>query len=89
MKLPPELFATVESFRRGLGAMGIRSLNGVWTLPDADFGDPSHVNASGRRKVTEDFLAHLTAGELSLGGRTDEPDHAVSLLAKESEQAGQ
>ena len=67
-KLPPELFATVEAFRAGLDDIGIRSLNAVWTLPDADFGDPSHVNARGRRKVTDDFLANLTARELALGG---------------------
>lgn len=67
-KLPPELFDTVEAFRQELEPIGIRSLNAVWTLPDADFGDPSHVNARGRDKVTADFLARLAAGQLALGG---------------------
>lgn len=69
-KLPPELFDTVEAFRKELDPMGIRSLNAVWTLPDADFGDPSHVNARGREKVTADFLARLAAGQLALGAST-------------------
>lgn len=71
-KLPPELFDTVEAFRKELDPMGIRSLNAVWTLPDADFGDPSHVNARGREKVTADFLARLAAGQLALGAGAGE-----------------
>ena len=88
-KLPPELFATVESFRGELDGLGIRAMNDVWALPDADFGDPSHVNAVGRTKVTDDFLARLAAGELAVGRRADEADNAVSLAAQESEKIGQ
>lgn len=71
-KLPAQLFDTVEAFRQELGPMGIRSLNAVWTLPDADFGDPSHVNPKGRDAVTADFLARLAAGQLALGGSAGE-----------------
>ncbi len=84
-KLPPELFKTVEAFRQELEPMGIRPLNAVWTLPDADFGDPSHVNARGRARVTEDFLARFAAGDLALGGRAGEPDDGVTLSAQEGE----
>lgn len=88
-KLPPELFETVEAFRQELEPMGIRPLNAVWTLPDADFGDPSHVNQRGRDAVTADFLARLAAGQLSRGGRTGEAHNRVSLAVEESEQTGQ
>lgn len=88
-KLPPELFATVEGFRGELDSLGIRAMNGVWALPDADFGDPSHVNAIGRTKVTDDFLARLATSELAVGGRADEADNAVSLAAQEGEKIGQ
>jgi hypothetical protein len=87
--LPPQLFATVEAFRQELAPMGIRPLNAAWTLPDADFGDPSHVNARGRKAVTDDFLARLAAGDLTLGGSSTETHDGVSLTAQEGEQSGQ
>lgn len=87
--LPQQLFDTVESFRGDLEAMGIRSLNRVWTLPDADFGDPSHVNAAGREKVTEDFLAKIAASQLVTGLPANEADNAVSLAVQEGQQIGQ
>lgn len=58
-KLKPEIFSMAEEFRETLEAMGIVTLNKAWTLPDTDFGDPSHVNAKGRIKVTADFLRRL------------------------------
>jgi hypothetical protein len=88
-KLPSGLFATVERFRGELDGLGIRAINDVWTLPDADFGDPSHVNAIGRAKVTDDLLARLATGELAVGRRADETDNAVSLAAQEGEKIGQ
>jgi len=88
-KLLPELFATVQGFRGELDGLGIRAMNDVWTLPDADFGDPSHVNAAGRKKVTDDFLARLATGELAVGRRADETGDAVSLAAQEGEKVGQ
>lgn len=87
--LPPELFATVEGFRTDLAGLGIRFMNPVWTLPDADFGDPSHVNVVGRARITEDFLARLAAGELAVGGRADKTHDAVSFAAQEDEKFGQ
>ena len=39
--------------------MGVSVLNDIWTLPDADFGDPSHVNAIGRDHVTADVVPRL------------------------------
>jgi hypothetical protein len=72
-KLEPRIFEMAEEFRSGLASMGVTAMNDVWTLPDADFGDPSHVNAKGRKKVSEDFLARITetasAASLGLRGR--------------------
>jgi hypothetical protein len=88
--LPAELFATADGFRETLDGMGIAPLNSIWTLPDTDFGDPSHVNARGREIVTQDFLKRFRsmAGELA-GGRGNEADHAVSLSAQEIEKVRQ
>jgi len=88
-KVPGRLFDTVEAFRKDTERMGMRSLNRVWTLPDADFGDPSHVNATGREKVTEDFLAKVAASQLVAGWPANKADDAVSLAAQKSEQIGQ
>jgi hypothetical protein len=63
--LNPRIFELAENFREDLKGMGIGVLNDVWTLPDADFGDPSHVNPRGRAKVTADFLRRFS-GEASL-----------------------
>lgn len=60
--LPSHIFEMAEDFRKGLKDLGVVSINGIWTLPDSDFGDPSHVNERGRAKVTADFLERL--GEL-------------------------
>jgi hypothetical protein len=53
-----------EDFRGQLAAMGVAALNDVWVLPDADFGDPSHVNRQGREKVTRDFIGRISDGAL-------------------------
>ncbi|MDP3737306.1 MAG: hypothetical protein Q8R02_07945 [Hyphomonadaceae bacterium] len=71
-ELKPEIFAMAEEFRGKLDAMGIATLNDAWVLPDADFGDPSHVNARGRIKVTADFLRRL-ADDASLA-KNEAPD---------------
>jgi hypothetical protein len=54
--LPPRVLKAAEDFRDGLESLGVTPLNDVWSLPDSDFGDPSHVNERGRAKVTADFL---------------------------------
>jgi hypothetical protein len=62
--LPPHIFEMAEDFRGQLEKLGVAPINDVWTLPDADFGDPSHVNAKGREKVTADFIARISGGAL-------------------------
>ena len=59
--LPSKIFDIAESFHAGLRDMGVTPLNDVWTLPDRDFGDPSHVNARGRAAVMTDFMTRLLA----------------------------
>jgi hypothetical protein len=58
-KLPPRIFELAEEFRGQIRDLGVLALNDVWSLPDADFGDPSHVNAAGRAKVVADFLKRV------------------------------
>ena len=58
--LPPTIFEMAEEFRKRLKDLGVASINDIWSLPDSDFGDPSHVNQRGRAKVTADFLKRLT-----------------------------
>lgn len=60
--LSPHIFEMAEEFHAGLAKLGVTAINDVWVLPDADFGDPSHVNARGREKVTADFLARIGGG---------------------------
>jgi hypothetical protein len=62
--LKPEIFEMAAEFHAGLAKLGVTAMNDVWVLPDADFGDPSHVNAEGREKVTADFLARISGGAL-------------------------
>ncbi len=57
--LEPRIFRLSEEFHAGLASMGVVAINDIWTLPDADFGDPSHVNRTGRAKVTADFIARM------------------------------
>jgi hypothetical protein len=57
----PHYFEMAEAFRKEVMGMGVRMLNDIWTLPDADFGDPSHVNPIGRDRVTADVLPRLKA----------------------------
>ncbi len=72
--------------------MGVTALNDVWALPDADFGDPSHVNAKGREIVTGDFIARVSgrriAGGAGLRGRR-ELRTTLSSRRRQLEQAGQ
>lgn len=88
-KLPPQLFETVEAFRQELAPKGIRAINDVWTLPDADFGDPSHVNPKGRARVMEDFLARFAVRDLAPGAHAGQADNGISLTTQEGEQVGQ
>jgi hypothetical protein len=91
--VPPHVFETAEDFRSDIEKMGVRVLNDVWSLPDGDFGDPSHVNSRGRAKVAADFLARLMA-EPSLAGAAGrrsgaQRDDAVTLAVQEVEKVGQ
>lgn len=88
-RLPAELFETVATFAGELQSLGVRPLNTAWALPDADFGDPSHVNAAGRRKVTDDLLARLGALQTTLGSRTGETHETEALFAQKGEKTGQ
>jgi len=62
--LKPEIFKMAEEFHGRLKDMGVAAINDVWVLPDADFGDPSHVNAKSREKVTADFIARIGGNAL-------------------------
>jgi hypothetical protein len=62
--LEPRIFEMAEDFRGQLAGMGVSALNDVWVLPDADFGDPSHVNRQGREKVTADFIGRISESAL-------------------------
>lgn len=90
--LPPKIFEMADSFRDAVTKMGVVPLNDVWALPDADFGDPSHVNPRGRAKVTADFLARLRA-EPSLAGADRrsgaQGDDTVTFAVQEVEKVGQ
>ena len=90
--LPPRIFEMAEEFRQGLTDLEVTSINEIWTLPDKDFGDPSHVNQRGRAKVTADFLARLRA-EPSLAGADRrsgaQGDDTVTFAVQEVEKVGQ
>jgi len=62
--LSPRIFEMAEEFHAGLARLGVTAMNDVWVLPDADFGDPSHVNRQGREKVTADFIARIGGNAL-------------------------
>jgi hypothetical protein len=62
--LSPRIFVMAEEFRGQLAKLGVTAINDVWVLPDADFGDPSHVNRQGREKVTADFSARFGGNAL-------------------------
>jgi hypothetical protein len=92
--VPPHVFETAREFRTEIEEMGVRALNDVWSLPDSDFGDPSHVNARGRTKVAADFLARLMAepslvGAAALRRSGPQRDDAVTLAVQEVEKVGQ
>jgi hypothetical protein len=84
-KLPNQLFETSDAFVQELPGKGVTPMNAVWALPDSDFGDPSHVNARGREKVTADFLTRFRA----LSGGTSEADNSVTVGPQVIEQSGQ
>lgn len=69
----PHYFEMAEAFRKEIAAMGVRVLNGIWTLPDADFGDPSHVNPAGREKVLADILPRLKTALAADAGLSELP----------------
>jgi hypothetical protein len=89
--MPPRIFEMVDTFRRTLHEFGIVALNDVWALPDSDFGDPSHVNPSGRAKVMADFMARLSADAPLAGAQRSgaQRDDAVTLAGQEVEKSGQ
>ena len=62
--LSPRIFEMAEEFHAGLARLDVTAINDVWVLPDADFGDPSHVNRQGREKVTADFIARIGGNAL-------------------------
>jgi hypothetical protein len=84
--VPPHVFETARDFRTDIEGMGVRVLNDVWSLPDGDFGDPSHVNARGRGKVAADFLARLASAGLGSGAQRDD---TVTFAVQEVEKVGQ
>ena len=88
VKLPRGLLDTTETFMRGLPGMGVTPLNAMWALTDADFGDPSHVNESGRATVTADFRARYSALVGASGAGAGKADHAVSLPIEKIQQVG-
>jgi hypothetical protein len=55
----PQILEMAEDFRKDLSDLGVTPVNDIWSLPDSDFGDPSHVNERGRAKVTADFLRRI------------------------------
>ena len=69
----PHYFAMAEAFRGEVAGMGVRMLNDIWFLPDADFGDPSHVNSLGREIVTADVLPKLKAALAADAGSLSAP----------------
>lgn len=82
-KLDRSIFDLSEDFLQQISAMGVTRLNGTWTLPVENFGDPSHVNKRGRPVVTGDFLNRLETARrkssdagLALG-RATQPSEAT------------
>ncbi|HVY90397.1 MAG TPA: hypothetical protein VG942_16140 [Hyphomonadaceae bacterium] len=93
--LRPAIFDMVRAFEGELKDAGVVMLNQAWALPDADFGDPSHVNARGRPIVTADFLARYngalsgeTAVKAGQPGRPAQANDAVSPAVQEVEEGG-
>lgn len=74
--LPPRILQMAEEFRQGLKDLEVTSINEIWTLPDKDFGDPSHVNQRGRAKVTADFLRRI-GDERPLAEESETPAQEV------------
>lgn len=70
--LSPRIFEMAEEFRNGLKDLEVTPINDVWSLPDSDFGDPSHVNERGRAKVTADFLKRLSERRSTAGDGENE-----------------
>ncbi|HEY7798298.1 MAG TPA: hypothetical protein VIA80_06010 [Hyphomonadaceae bacterium] len=71
--LPPRTLEIAEEFRKNLKDLGVTSINDIWTLPDSDFGDPSHVNERGRARVTADFLRRLGERRSMVGDQEATP----------------
>lgn len=84
-KLPHEFIERSNTFIGIMPNMDIKPMNTVWALPDADFGDPSHVNARGREKVTADFLTRFRA----LSGGGGEAHDGVTVVPQVIEKSGQ
>ena len=61
-----------EEFRNGLQDLDVTPLNDIWSLPDGDFGDPSHVNERGRARVTADFLKRFGERRSAAGDSENE-----------------
>jgi hypothetical protein len=64
----PHYFDMAAEFRKEVMGMGVNMLNDIWILPDADFGDPSHVNPKGRDLVTADIVPRLKAAMAASAG---------------------
>jgi hypothetical protein len=66
-KVDPRLFELTDEFLEIARGEGIVTLNSLWSLPDSDFGDPSHVNHRGRVQVTADFIRRLSDARMVRG----------------------
>jgi hypothetical protein len=91
--VPQHVFDTARAFLAEIEKTGVRPLNDIWSLPDSDFGDPSHVNARGRAEVAEDFIARLRADPALAGpgaGRSSAQENdPVALAVEKIEKVGQ
>jgi hypothetical protein len=66
-RLDPKLFELTDEFLASARKDGIFTLNSLWSLPDTDFGDPSHVNHRGRAQVTADFIRRFAEARVARG----------------------
>jgi hypothetical protein len=83
-KVDPRVYDLGREMRDRLEILGVAPLNDIWSLPDEDFGDPSHVNKSGREKTTSDFLSRLRAS----GAAAVQVDHPEAFAPEMLKQPG-
>jgi hypothetical protein len=83
-KVDERIYDLARDMRGQLSDLGVTPLNDVWSLPDTDFGDPSHVNATGREKTTADFLSRLSVS----GAAAVEMNYTETVGPQVVDQAG-